>query len=79
MVLSKLVKGFCPLKIKIAQFPDGFLLSTFFQEWVGGQFPTNSPCYYSSMTLRLSSHSSIFRLVFFVLKSLWELGDNRVE
>ena len=25
-----LVRGFCPLKIKITQFPDGFYLNFFF-------------------------------------------------
>ena len=26
-----LVQGFCPLKIKITQFPDGFYLNFFFR------------------------------------------------
>ena len=76
MAYNILVQGFCSLKIKITQFPDGFHLLTFFQGWVGEQFPMNSPQYYPYMTLRLSSHSSIFGLVFFVLQSLWELRDN---
>ena len=29
MPFNILVKGFCPLKIKITQFPDGFRLNSF--------------------------------------------------
>jgi len=34
--INILVQDFCPLKIKITQFPDGFCLNLLPWGWVGG-------------------------------------------